>query len=127
MDYRKIIEVASQKGIEEVEVYVKSSKSLDITLFQDEIDTYNISENEKVTVRGAYNGKLGYVNTENLKDDQVEVIVDKLIENARVVTSKEPYVIFEGSPSYPEVNNDSDDFSLIPASKKIDLLHSLYA
>jgi len=127
MDYRRIIEVAAQKGIEEVEVYVRSSKSLDITLFQNEIDSYNISENEKVTVRGAYQGKLGYVNTENLKDDQVEVIVDKLIENARVVTSKEPYVIFEGSPSYPSVNNDSDDFSLIPANKKIDVLHNLYA
>ena len=126
MDYRRINEVAAQKGIEEVEVYVKSSKSLDITLFQNEIDSYNISENEKVTVRGAYQGKLGYVNTENLKDDQVEAIVDKLIENARVVTSNEPYVIFEGSPSYPEVNNDSDDFLLIPANKKIDILHDLY-
>ena len=62
---------------------------------------------------------------ENLSTEAVDKIFDRLILNAKAVTVKEPAIIFEGSKSYPHVEENKFDFDSVPVEKKIAYLQAL--
>ncbi len=55
----------------------------------------------------------------NISDEQVDKMLDKVIENAKVITVKMNLQLFmKGSASYPEVKANDFDFSSIDMTKK---------
>jgi len=123
--YTQWIELGKQKGLSELEIFSVRNKSLSLTVYQGKLDSHVKSDVEHVTLRGIYDGKMSLVRFENLSTTHVETLIDRLIENAKALTVSEPAIIFEGSPSYPEVKEERFDFGQIPVTKKIDLLIAL--
>ena len=62
---------------------------------------------------------------ENLNDEAVSEVFDKLILNAKTITVKEPAVIFEGSKEYPEIIENDFDFDSVKMDDKINYLIDL--
>ena len=63
MNYKKMIELAKEIGIEEIELIVKKTESKEIELFDRQIDKNVTSSLETCSIRGAYNGKLARVSS----------------------------------------------------------------
>ncbi|MDF2698806.1 MAG: pmbA [Haloplasmataceae bacterium] len=125
MNFKLLIEKAKLAGINEIEIYSEHNEGLKITLFEAKVDKYVLSNTVGLAVRGIYCGKMGYVSVENVSDDSIDFIINKLIENASTITSSEKSFIYAGSENYPKLNNNFDDFSLVDPQKKINLLLQL--
>ena len=125
MNTKKWIELGLSKGLSDVEISVSESSSLKLVSYEGKIEQNTISDVSTVSIRGVYNGNMGKVRFEFISDEQVDKMLDKVIENAKVITVKEPAIIYEGSPSYPEVNVLDFDFSTVDMTKKVEDLITL--
>ena len=125
MNYKKMIELAKEIGIEEIEIIVKKTESKEIELFDRNVDKNVTSSLERCSIRGAYNGKLANVSTENLSEASCREVLELLKDNCMSITSDEPYVIYEGSKRYPKIKRDAKDFSLVSSKTKLDDLYRL--
>ena len=125
MNYKKMIELAKEIGIEEIDIIVKKTESKEIELFDRNVDKNVTSSLERCSIRGAYNGKLANVATENLSEASCREVLELLKDNCMSITSDEPYVIYEGSKRYPKIKRDAKDFSLVSSKTKLDDLYRL--
>lgn len=123
--YNDWIELGKKKGLSELEIFAVRNKSLSLTVYQGKLDSHVQSDVEQVTLRGIYEGKLSVVRFENLSTKHVEHMIERLIDNAKALTVSEPAIIFEGSPSYPEVKEERFDFGSVPVTTKIEMLKTL--
>lgn len=123
--YQDWIDLGKKKGITDLEVFAVRNKNLKLSVYQGKLDQHVQSDVENVTIRGIYNQKLSTVRFENLSDKHVDYMLDQLIANANALTVVEPAIIYEGSPSYPEVKDELFDFTAVPVTQKIDLLMTL--
>lgn len=98
-----IFELAKAKGIEDLEIYTSVETEKTLKTFNGNTESYQISDQALQSVRGIYNGKMGYVYTEDLNEDQ-DLLLSRLIDNATVVASPDVEEIFAGSDKYPDVD-----------------------
>ncbi|MGE4320812.1 MAG: TldD/PmbA family protein [Acholeplasmataceae bacterium] len=123
--FEKWLELGLSKGISDLEIFATQSRSLKLSLYQSKLDQNVLSDVSSVSIRGIYDGKLSRVHFENLSDDNAASYLDALIENAKALTVKEPAIIYEGSKSYPEVDDELFDFASVPMIDKIELIKTL--
>ena len=124
MDTKLLFEKAKEAGINEIEVYrVKTTRS-EIGVFNHQIENLTSSTSDVSYVRGAYNGHLGSVYVENNKlgvDEVISIIKD----NATLININEPYFIYPGDESYPELKPYEGDFDNHSLAEKSDLVLAL--
>ncbi|QVK19119.1 TldD/PmbA family protein [Mycoplasmatota bacterium] len=125
MNFDLLIKKAKEANITEIEIYSQHKQGLNINLFNRKVDKFVINNTKGIAVRGLYNNQMGYVSCENLSDDNIDFIIQKLIDNAGVLTSEEESIIFEGSNSYPEVKPADASFLSIDPQVKIERLQKL--
>lgn len=123
--FKRWIELGKAKGLTDLEVFAVRNKSLALSIYQGKLEKHVKSDVEQVTIRGIYNEKLSTIRFENLSDQNVDKMLDQLIENAKALTATEPAIIFEGSPSYPKIDEELFDFNQVPVTQKIDMLKKL--
>src|SRR5690554_2367982 len=123
--FKNWIELGLKKGFSDVEIYSTRSKSLSIEVYQGKVENLTTSDVEKAKIRAVYDEKLVTFVLEDLSDDAVNKAFDQLILNAKALTVKEPAIIFEGSPSYPEVKENNFNFDKVPVADKISYLVDL--
>ena len=121
MDFQKLINLAKQEQIEDIEVYCSESKTLTINLFNGEVEKTNINNSKVMSVRAIYNGKMTYLTYED-EDMCPCKIVSKLKENAGSLTTQEEFEIFAGSESYPELAKVEGGFDKVSIADKVNLL-----
>ncbi len=100
-----IFKLAKQKGIEDLELYTSISTKKDINIFNGSLESYQISDQHLLSVRGIINGKIGYVYTEDLEYSK-DALLNKLIDNANIVASEDVEEIFAGSDKYVDLGED---------------------
>jgi len=125
MNFDLLIKKATEANISEIEIYSQHKEGLNISLFNGEVDKYEMNKTTGIAFRGIYQNQMGYVSCEKLTDEDIDPIISKLIDNASVLTSHEQSFIFEGSDSYPEVKPVEASFLLIDPQVKIELLKKL--
>jgi PmbA protein len=103
MNFDKLFEVASSKGIEDLQVYFSDSSEFEISVFKSELDNYTIASTQKLSVKGIYEGKMGTVTTEVLTDDVIDFLVDSVIASAKAIESEDEVFIYEGDKEYKVV------------------------
>ncbi len=57
MDFQKFIEKQKKPGIEDIEFYCSESKTLDIALFNGEVEKSSVHNSYVISVRAIVNGK----------------------------------------------------------------------
>ncbi len=125
--FEKWLELGLKKGITDLEIFATQSKGLKLSLYQGKIDQNVLSDVSSVAIRGIYDGKLSRVSFENLSDENAERYLDALIDGAKALTIKEPAIIYEGSKSYPEIDEKPFDFDSVSMLDKINLVKNLEA
>jgi len=114
-----LFEKGKKQGIEEMEVFIQRKKKLNIKVFKGEIDNYSISDENGLSFRGLYNGKMGYSYTEKLDESSVDMLIKEVIDNANVIDSDDEEFIFEGSKQYKEINSFNDELDKISNEEKV--------
>ncbi len=125
MRFSRLFAVAENKGVSELEVYFANSEGFDVALFEGNIDSYKVSSSQTLAVRGIYQGKMGFAVTENIRSSNYEFLIDRLIDNAKIMGSTFVERIFEGSPKYKRVSYKKSDFHLVSVEDKISDLKKL--
>ncbi len=103
MNFDKLFEAASKKGIEDLQVYFNDSNEFDISAFKGELDKYTIASTQKLSVKGIYEGKMGTVTTEVLTDDVIDFLVDSIISSAKTIESEDEVFIYAGDKEYKKI------------------------
>ncbi len=131
MNKRELVEIlferGREKGIEVMEAFIQRSKKLNIRVFKGEIDDYNISDEDGLSLRGIYKGKMGYSYTEKIDESSIEMLIKEVIDNAKVVDSDDEEFIFEGSKEYKKINGYNDELDKVSNQEKIEFTRSMEA
>lgn len=125
LQYKKIIERGLSLGIEEIEVYASTRDSNNLKLMNGKVETYSLNSIFNVSIRGIYNGKMGYVSTEAIDDESIEELLNQLIENTKVITSTKQEFIYKGSDNYTECPETKADYNEYSFEDKVNLLKEL--
>lgn len=121
----KIFQEGKNSGLNDMEVYYSAGSSLSLKVFQKELDGYSLSESEGLSLRGLYNGKMGYSYTEKVDETSIEQLVRDLVENATIIDSEDEEFIFEGSKEYKKVHSFNPALDEVKEEDKIAFVKSL--
>ncbi|MFA9423162.1 MAG: TldD/PmbA family protein [Sedimentibacter sp.] len=121
----KIFAAGKKSGLDDMEVYYSTGSSLSLKVFQKELDGYSLSESEGLSLRGVYNGKMGYSYTEKVDDSSIDLLVKNVVENATVIDSDDEEYIYEGSKEYKKVDTFNPNLENIHEIDKIKFVKQL--
>jgi PmbA protein len=129
MDKTKLIEAVLERGkssgFTDMEVYIQGSSSLDIKVFNKELDKYTIADGEGMSFRGTYNGNMGYAYSEKVDESSIDMLIEEAKENASILESEDKEYIFEGSESYREVISYNEELEKVDTIEKIKFVKEL--
>ena len=127
MNIEKLIEKAKLANIDPIEVYVQKSEKQSIEVFSQKVDALTIAQSGGIAIRGIYNGKMGYCFLEEDNDENIDVCIQMLKENASSLEVDEPSFIYAGSDSYPTLEQTPNDLVNVDATDKINYLKQVEA
>ena len=83
--YDKFFALAKEAGLEEVELYISESRSLNISLFHGEVDEYKDNNGYSILARGLINGKCGSASADVWNNEKAKWLVKEMVANAKVI------------------------------------------
>ena len=104
----KLFEKGRIRGFEDQEIYHESAKSLRISVYQGEVEKFNMSEQGGLSYRGITGGKMGYAYTEILDENALDMLVDEAYSNAAVIESQDRVFLHDGSGTYKDLSEDAE-------------------
>lgn len=125
MNYQNIIEKGLSLGLSEIELYESSSVSNKITLFQGKVNTYTLNNTKSLSMRGKYNGQMGYASTESFDEEGINHCLETLIQNAKYLSSTDVDYMFDGNAEYIKVENPVADYEEVSFEEKVNFLSKL--
>ena len=123
--YDKFFALAKKAGLEEVELFISESHSLNISLFHGEVDEYKDNNGYSILARGILNGKCGSASADVWNKDKAQWLVNEIVANAKVIENDDPIFIFKGSKKYHKVNTFNKSLEEVTIDEKMDKLHAL--
>src|SRR5574344_938263 len=125
MNSKKFFLKAKEEGISVSELTLNKTTDISFSLFHKELDNYTMSDQATVKARGIYNGKLGYVYTEDLTKNNVDFLINGIKTTASLIEKNEEPIIFKGSEKYHKKNTYNPQLSNYPLEDKIKKLREL--
>ena len=104
----KLCEKGRIRGFEDQERYHESAKSQRISVYQGEVEKFNMSEQGGLSYRGITGGKMGYAYTEILDENALDMLVDEAYSNAAVIESQDRVFLHDGSGTYKDLSEDAE-------------------
>ncbi|PAV29777.1 peptidase U62 [Virgibacillus profundi] len=109
-------------GLTDIELYYEKQESFSCQIFKGEIDGYESSTVNGISVRGLYNGQMGYAYTEKLDEESILFLLESIRENAPLIED-EPEEMFTGEDAnYQEVDYYSTNLQAVTVEDKIAFL-----
>src|SRR6478735_3735380 len=122
VNFREQLFVEGEKqGFTDLELYYEKSESFSCKIFKGEIDGSESSTVKGVSVRGLYDGKMGYAYTEKLDEDSVHFLLNNAKENAALIED-EPEELFAGNADYQQGSFYSECLDEVTTEAKINFL-----
>ncbi len=126
MEFNAFRKMLLKKGLEagfsECEIYYTQGESLSISVYEGEVEKYNLEKSKGLSFRGLINGKMGYSFTEILDFDALNMLIKNAKESALNVDCNDIQFIYKGDKNYSKVKTYSKDLENIDPSKMIDLV-----
>ena len=120
----KLIQKSKRKNIEAIEVYIKKSASTELNIYEGSLERHFISDEENLSLRGIYKGRMGYSYTEKFTDESIDELLENLIQYAE--NNENEYIESMSSENIEiedlEDRNKLDEYSV---DEKIDYLLDL--
>ena len=110
LNEKKFFELAKEAGFESADISVHEAKSLSISVFHGEIDSFKDNNSFTLVARGIYKGKMGSVSVDNVNKDTPEYLVKEIKRAASMIENEDPVFMFKGSQKYhkKKVGNNTD-------------------
>ena len=118
----KLLKTAAAAGIEAAEVYWAGADTFRAMSHGGEVDNYSAATRQGLSLRGLYNGKMGYASTEASDEDAVRQLVDGVKESASLVEDDSAQEIYGGGGSYPSVECYSPGLDAVTEEEKLRFL-----
>lgn len=96
-----ILDVAKIKGLEYLELYNSKVSKSTLKVFEGQLEQFNTSSEMGLSLKGSFEGKIGYAYTEKMDATSVEQAIDMVIQYAKN-SSENSYL--------SEKNNDKKEF-----------------
>lgn len=100
---------AKEEGFLECEIYYANRESLNITVYQEEVEKYNLNKTFGLSFRGKINGKMGYSYTEILDNEAIDMLIRNAKEGAISTESEDIQFIYHGDKEYASVKSYSEE------------------
>jgi len=120
-----LLQKAKQEGFSESEVYYTKGESISISVYEDEIDKYNICKSFGLSFRGIYENKMGYSFTEIIDEEAIDMLIKNAKESAVTIENEDEQFIYEGDQEYKSVKTYSYKLENIDTAKLIDIALNL--
>lgn len=121
MNANKFFKAAEEKGIKPFELKFNSAESLSISVFMDDVEGYQISNDSSVTGRGIYKGKLGSFSSDKVDSKIVLPMMDAIISNASYGNPGDSDFFISKGKKYKKVHTFSEDLDKVEPTKLIDI------
>lgn len=121
----KLFDRAKNEGFQECEIYFVNRESLNITVYEEEVEKYNLNKTFGLSFRGKIQEKMGYSYTEIMDEEAIEMLVKNAKDGAKTVESEDIQFIYEGDKEYEEVKTYSEDLESVKPSELIDIALSI--
>lgn len=117
-----LLDEAKKAGIEAAEVYLASGDSFRAMCQQGEINNYTVNSTRGLSLRGLYQGKMGYAATEALDEEAVGQLVASVKESAQLTEDEDVQEIYRGDAEYPTVDNYQPALDQVDESRKLNFV-----
>lgn len=98
---------AKEDGFKECEVYFSNRESLNITVYDAEVEKYSLNKTFGLSFRGKINGKMGYSYTEIMDEEAIDMLIQNAKGGAMFIESDDIQFIYDGDKEYKEVKSYS--------------------
>lgn len=95
-----VIEEAKKDGLTDYELYYSGAVSMEVSTYQDTIESFANRDGGGACFRCVYDGKAGYAATELFTQEAAIKLVQSALENAAVIESDDPIILKEAGDSY---------------------------
>ena len=120
-----LLDEAKKAGIEAAEIYLSSGDSFRAMCQHGEINNYTVNSTRGLSLRGLYEGKMGYAATEAFDEEAVSQLVEAVKESAQLTEDDDVQEIYKGDEKYPEVNDYNPELDKVEESRKLDFVLEL--
>lgn len=111
--------IRGKEKFDDLEVFILKGKSIDIKVFQGQVDKYNIAETGGLSLRGIKDGKMGYSYTEKLDESSIDMLIDEALENSKYIDMADGDEIYSGSRDYRALDNFYEALSLSTMAERL--------
>ena len=122
MKFETLFKVGREMGLQEMEVFYTNTKSFSCKVFEQSVDSYSVSSTQGFSVRGIYEGKIGYTYTEDVSNYEAKTLIETIINHARYIEKEEAAIIYGGDEHYTPLNLYHDAINQVSAQDKINFL-----
>lgn len=119
---KKLLAAAAEAGITASEVYLASNDKFRAMCQQGVIGNYTVNSTRGLSLRGLYNGKMGYAGTEAFDDESIGQLVAGVIESATLSEDDSVQEIYPGDKEYPQVDNYAPELDAVTPEEKLDYI-----
>ena len=119
---RKLLAAAAEAGITAAEVYLASSDRFRAMCQQGVINNYTVNSTRGLSLRGIYNGRMGYAGTEAFDDESIAQLVSGVIQSATFSEDDSVQEIYPGDKEYPDVDNYAPELDSVTPEEKLDYI-----
>jgi len=116
-----LFEKAKIAGFDECEIYFSDGESISISVYEGEVEKYNLAKSFGLSFRGKINNKMGYSYTEILDEVAIDMLINSAKNSATLIENDDETFIYVGNKTYSEVKTYSKDLENIDPGKMIDL------
>ena len=120
-----LLDEAQKEGILSAEVYLSSGDSFRAMCVQGEIANYTVHATRGLSLRGLYQGKMGYAATEAFDEEAVSQLVRAVKESAELTEDEDIQEIYQGDEAYPKVDNYNPALDKVEESRKLQLIQDI--
>ncbi|WP_455537958.1 TldD/PmbA family protein [Terrisporobacter sp.] len=112
---------AKMAGFDDCEIYFSDGESISISVYNGEVEKYNLAKSFGLSFRGKINGKMGYSFTEILDETAIDMLINSAKNSATLIENIDETFIYEGDKVYSKVRTYSEALENIDPSKMIEL------
>ena len=117
----RVLAAAKESGIATAEVYYTAGENFRAGAMDGEINQYQVSASQNLSLRGTVNGKMGTSSTQAFDDAAIQQLVDGVKESAALIETDEQDEIYAGDAEYPVIPEVASDVKDVSAEDKLTL------
>ena len=122
MNTTSLFTAGKQAGLTDMEVYFTRSDNFSCKVFEGNVDSYAVSQTQGLSIRGLFEGKMGYTYTEQVADFNPERLIQTVIDQALYLETQHKEYLYDQTPEYPSLSLYDESFETVSPEQKIDFL-----